>query len=42
MRDEMGMPLPVDVASRQVKFGIAPELRQRGEWVCLNIETSCP
>ena len=35
------MPLPTKIAGRQAKFDAAPELLKRGDWVCLNIETSC-
>jgi hypothetical protein len=41
MRDDMGMPLPVEIGTRQDKFDAAPELLERGEWICLNVETSC-
>lgn len=42
MRDEMGMPLPSDILPRKAIYKTTPELCRRGEWVCLNIEISCP
>lgn len=36
------MPFPVEIGTRQEKFDAAPELKERGEWVCLNVEPSCP
>jgi hypothetical protein len=42
MRDETGRPLPVEIASRESKYAAAPELLQPGDWVCLNVDTSCP
>jgi len=42
MRDEIGRPLPVEIASRESKYAAAPELLQPGNWVCLNVDTSCP
>jgi hypothetical protein len=42
MRDELGMPLPVEIGTRQAMFDSNPELASRGEWVCLNIEPNVP
>ncbi|MGD7070517.1 methylamine utilization protein MauJ [Acetobacter sp. AAB5] len=41
MRDEAGMPFLIKIQSREKKFETAPELKHKGSWVCLNIETSC-
>jgi hypothetical protein len=38
MRDNLGVPLPLDIRSRQAVFESTPELLSRGEWVCLNIQ----
>ncbi|WP_238258697.1 methylamine utilization protein MauJ, partial [Methylobacterium gnaphalii] len=41
MRDENGKPRPVEIQGREAKYDQAPDLLQRGHWVCLNIEPSC-
>lgn len=42
MRDEMGKPRPTEISTREAKFEAAPELKERGDWLCVNVETSCP
>jgi hypothetical protein len=42
MRDEMGMPLPMEIGLRAAMFEAEPALRQIGQWVCLNIEPTFP
>ncbi len=42
MRDDMGMPRPTEISTREAKFAAAPELKERGDWLCVNVETSCP
>jgi len=37
MRDELGMPIPDKIGTRQEVFDAAPQLLERGEWVCLDI-----
>ena len=38
MRDALGYPLPVEIASRQAMFDAAPDLLAKGQWVCLNLQ----
>jgi hypothetical protein len=42
MRDEMGKPRPTEIGTREAKVKAAPELMERGDWLCVNVETSCP
>ncbi|MGN6288709.1 MAG: methylamine utilization protein MauJ [Sphingopyxis terrae] len=42
MRDEMGMPLSMEIQPRAAMLEAEPALRQIGQWVCLNIEPTFP
>ncbi|WP_296746323.1 methylamine utilization protein MauJ [Mesorhizobium sp.] len=41
MRDEMGLPLPIERLPKKAVYEAVPELLKRGQWICLNIEPSC-
>ena len=38
MRNDLGQPLPNEIAGRQAMFDAAPELQTNGQWICLNIQ----
>jgi len=42
MRDENGFPISMEILPKKAVYEAVPELLQRGQWVCLNIEPSCP
>lgn len=41
IRDEMGKPRPTVIGTRDDMFEAAPELKERGNWLCINVESYC-